>query len=113
MAQSITKKDLNEAFQQFGRQLDRRFGAINKRFDVTGKKIDGVEERLTESIRGVNSNFTKALANQEKRFEELLAAHHLSLTEAITEVILNDKLRVFESDLQQVKKRLTALENTR
>jgi len=98
MAQPITKKDLNEAFTDFSQQIDKRF--------------DVVDKTIQENTREIIQHFNQSQSQLRQDMEGMLADHHQSLTEAITEVILDDKLKAVETDIQQVKDRLTTLEAT-
>lgn len=58
MNEAITKKDLKdalemlsktalkEAFQEFGKQLEKRFVSIDQRFDAVDQRFDAVDKRF-------------------------------------------------------------------
>lgn len=63
MSTPLTKEHLD---QQFGR-IDERFDGIDQQFLKVDQKVDGMETRLSESIRGLNTNFNKSQAGQNER----------------------------------------------
>ncbi len=67
-----------------------RIGSIME--DVFDRKIESARQAIREDT------------------EELLAEHHESLTRAISEVILSDKLKSLESEMGRLQSRVEVLE---
>ena len=63
----ITNDVLLEHIQAYG----LRFDSINARFDQLEKKLDGVEQRLTNRIDGLSRNLNMQLDNIDERVQDI------------------------------------------
>lgn len=59
MSSPLTKEHLDQQFGKIDEQfkkVNERFDGINQQFLKADQKVDGMEARLSESIRGLNIN---------------------------------------------------------
>lgn len=74
MLTAPTKEYLDEKFggiDQHFEKVDEQFNGINQQFHKVDQKIDGMEARLTESIRGLNTNFNKSQGAQNEQLSKM------------------------------------------
>ena len=104
MKQSLNKEDI----RLIGELFEKKLGPVVR-------KIEGVDSRLTASVRDlkeyVDSKQSALLKQAHKDTEQLLGESRDELVEAIEEVILKEEVASLRSELKQVDARLVALES--
>lgn len=107
MQQALTKKDL-EAIQRI---VDVSVqGHVAQAKDSLRAEINGLDAKLTESIRDLKQYVDATQANLRREIRQDLSEAHEELVEAIQEVIVKKEIVVLKAELQKIDARLTVLE---
>lgn len=113
MPKILTKEDL----KAIGQLVDVRLDAQAKRYSGL---LDGLRTEMRHEMRDLAQHFNQSQAKLREEIrkdtEKLLAEHQGELLEAISDLILEDKIASIEARLVKLEKmepRLSALEGAR